>query len=87
MDGRTQSRLLWDTRTSGLSCSALPVVTLAWGTSPADNPSPAAAQKSALCVSVQDIATVALGAVEKIRGACDVGKRFLLQPLWQVNCC
>lgn len=40
-----------------------------------------------LCVSVRDIGTVALGAVKKIKGDWDEGKRFLLQPLWQVNCC
>lgn len=46
---RTQSSSLWDTSDSGMS-SALPSVTLAWGTELCRHPIPVAAQKRALCV-------------------------------------
>lgn len=50
-----------------------PVVTLAWGTEPCRLSNPCCCSENS---TVQDISTMALGAVKEIRGACDVGKDF-----------
>lgn len=86
-DGRARSRFLWDTSNSGLLSPALPSGDSGLGDRALQMPQALLLYRKELCASVQDIGTVILGAVKEIRRACDVGQRFLLQPLWRVNCC
>lgn len=65
------------------------VVPLAQGTEPCRHIKPhVCTEKKAVWVCLcEALAAMALCAAKRIRRACDVGWRFLLQPLWQVNCC